>query len=92
VTTAFLTSNLFYPAASDPEFAGHCLDAGYLTTVPGTRAGAFYSLRDDDPAVIAKDEEQKDVVAGPELMTGSRGDLHDHPGDPGSQVLGHEGV
>jgi hypothetical protein len=69
-TIALLTSNLFYPTANDPIFAGQGLDAGYLTTVPDTRAGAFYSSPDDDPAVIAKDDQHKDVVAGPELMTG----------------------
>jgi hypothetical protein len=41
--------------------------AGYLTTRPGTRAGLYYSLPDADPAVIASDEERKDVVSASEL-------------------------
>ena len=56
-----------YPAVQDPKFASSGLDAGYLTTRPGTRAGLYYSLPDADPAVIASDEERKDVVSASEL-------------------------
>ena len=58
-----------YPAADDPRFAGTGLDAGYLTTVPGSRCSLFYHLHDADPAVIALDEARKDVVPGTELNT-----------------------
>jgi hypothetical protein len=58
-----------YPATHDPMFAGSGLDAGYLTTVPGTRTELFYSPPDVDPAVIASDEARKDVVPATELAT-----------------------
>jgi pimeloyl-ACP methyl ester carboxylesterase len=58
-----LAATSFYPAVKDPKFANSGLDAGYLTTVPGTRASLFYSSPDADPAVIARDEERKDVVS-----------------------------
>jgi len=69
LTSAFLDLNLFYPAMMDPKFSDSALDDGYLTTVPGIRA-AFYSSPDFDPAVVALDEKRKDLVPGPELMTG----------------------
>lgn len=50
-----------YPANQDPKFAGLGLDNGYLTSKPGTRGSSFYSAS-GDPAVIAYDEVQKDVV------------------------------
>src|SRR5690348_7840537 len=56
-----------YPAVNDPKFAKSGLDSGYLTTVPGTRAALYYNSPDADPAVIAKDEERKDVVSASEL-------------------------
>ena len=56
-----------YPAVQDPRFVNSGLDAGYLTTRPGTRAALYYSLPDADPAVIASDEERKDVVSASEL-------------------------
>ena len=56
-----------YPAVQDPRFVNSGLDAGYLTTRPGTRAALYYSLPDADPAVIARDEERKDVVSASEL-------------------------
>lgn len=52
-----------YEAALDPQFAGVVLDPGYLTTVPGTRAGSFYLASAADPAVIAYDEAHKDVMS-----------------------------
>jgi pimeloyl-ACP methyl ester carboxylesterase len=58
-----------YPAVQDPKFAASGLDGGYLTTVPGTRETLFYSLRDADPAVIAQNEQRKDVTAATELNT-----------------------
>lgn len=70
LTTAFLNLNAFQPASSDPRFSDENLDPGYLTTVPGIRAAAFYHPPDDDPAVIARDEQVKDLVAGPELGSG----------------------
>jgi pimeloyl-ACP methyl ester carboxylesterase len=56
----------FYPAALDPQFAG-LLDTTYLTTLPGTRASAFYYAPTADPAVIAYDEAHKDLLSSPEL-------------------------
>ena len=70
VTAKFLSANALYPAVNDPKFASSGLDAGYLTTVPGTRTKLFFSLPDVDPAVIAADETAKDVVPGSELATG----------------------
>ncbi|MGW6010651.1 alpha/beta hydrolase [Streptomyces sp. NPDC055210] len=51
-----------YPAQFDEQFADRGLDAGYLTTVPGTRGTLFHSDR-ADPAVVAHDEAHKDVVS-----------------------------
>jgi len=52
-----------YTALLDPQFAGMItlLDGGYLTTLPGKRAGLFYS-GSADPAVIDYDEAHKDVM------------------------------
>lgn len=63
-----LTSTLgsFRPAASDPVLGGRGYDLGYLTTAPGTRKAAFYAAS-ADPAVIAYDEQHKDVVAATEM-------------------------
>ena len=52
-----------YPASQDPKFAAAGLDAGYVTTRPGTR-GVFYAPRSTDPAALAKDEELKDTASG----------------------------
>jgi len=70
ITTRFLTANALYPAVNDPKFAKRGLDSGYLTTIPGTRITLFYSAPDFDPAVLAADEERKDVVPAAELGTG----------------------
>jgi pimeloyl-ACP methyl ester carboxylesterase len=51
-----------YPAYLDPRFAGRGYDPGWLTSVPGTRAGLFYSSI-ADPAIIASDEATKDVIS-----------------------------
>jgi pimeloyl-ACP methyl ester carboxylesterase len=60
----------FYPAVKDPKFATSGLDAGYLTTVPGTRSVLFFNPADADSTVIAADEARKDVVPSTELGTG----------------------
>jgi len=60
----------FYPAMDDPKFANSGLDKGYLTTVPGDRSALFYSSPDRDPAVVAQDEQRKDVFTIAELATG----------------------
>jgi pimeloyl-ACP methyl ester carboxylesterase len=70
ITTRFLTSNAFYPALKDPKFARAGLDSGYLTTLPGTRAGIFFAAPDVNPAVVGEDEERKDVVPVAELSSG----------------------
>ena len=44
-------------------------DAGYLTTVPGSRAGLFYHEATAAPGVIAYDEETKGLGAVSELAT-----------------------
>jgi hypothetical protein len=69
LAAAFASSHAFYPAIDDPKFAGSGLDAGYLTTVPGSRAGLFYHEPDADREVIAADEQRKDVVSATELTT-----------------------
>lgn len=56
-----------YPAMLDPDFATSGLDAGYLTTRPGTRGATFYYLSNADPGVIATDETFKETVTGTEL-------------------------
>jgi len=70
ITTRFLTSNAFYPASKDPRYALSGLDSGYLTTLPGTRAGIFFAAPDVNPAVVGEDEERKDVVPAAELSSG----------------------
>ncbi len=66
----FVELNAFYPAVDDPKFAGSGLDTGYLTSVPGKRALAFYNFPDADPAVISSDDARKDVFSVAELNTG----------------------
>ena len=70
ITIRFLTSNAFYPALKDPRYVHSGLDSGYLTTLPGTRAGIFFAAPNVDPAAISEDEERKDVVPGAELGSG----------------------
>jgi pimeloyl-ACP methyl ester carboxylesterase len=53
----------FYPALLDPKFLGSVLDPGYLTTFPGNRGQTFYNPATVDPAVVAKDEQTKDVMS-----------------------------
>jgi hypothetical protein len=59
----------FIAATSDPKFASSGLDAGYLTTLVGTRGSMFFNVRIPTPGVIARDEARKDVLLGPELLT-----------------------
>lgn len=53
----------FYPALLDPKDLGKLLDAGYVTTMPNTRASSFYHRPAADPAVIEHDEETKDLMS-----------------------------
>ncbi|WP_165975649.1 alpha/beta hydrolase [Actinomadura rubrisoli] len=64
---ALLTIASFSPAILDPKFAGRPIDLGYLTTLPGTRAASFYRTPTADPAVISRDEAEKDTMSGVEL-------------------------
>ncbi|GAA5193741.1 alpha/beta fold hydrolase [Rugosimonospora acidiphila] len=64
LTQAVLTAA--YPAALDPKF-GLSYDVGYITTIPGKRASVFYNASDTDPAVVAVDEANKDVVSLTEM-------------------------
>ncbi|GAA0255186.1 alpha/beta hydrolase [Saccharothrix mutabilis subsp. mutabilis] len=56
------------PAALDPQLAGRGLDAGYLTTSPGTRYSAFHTPGPNVPEAIAVDESTKDVFAATEAV------------------------
>jgi pimeloyl-ACP methyl ester carboxylesterase len=51
-----------YPANTDPKFLAAGLDNGYLTSRPGVRGTSFHSPT-SDPAVVAYDEAQKDLVS-----------------------------
>jgi pimeloyl-ACP methyl ester carboxylesterase len=64
---ALLLANL-YPAALDPRFAPQYPDLGYLTTQPGSRGPALYYLPNADPAVIALDEQTKELGTSGELV------------------------
>jgi len=57
----------FHPAEQDPKFADVGLPPGYLTSIPGTRAGMFLDGGDYDPAVVPHEEKLKDTVAMAEL-------------------------
>lgn len=63
-----------YPANQDPKFSALGLDNGYLTSRPGVRGSSFHSPT-SDPAVVAFDEEQKDLVSLTGLLgfLGARG-------------------
>lgn len=56
-----------YPANNLERFAG--LDAGYLTSRPGTRAALVYDPTKADPRVIAYDEATEDTLALGEAQT-----------------------
>lgn len=45
-------------------------DAGYLTTLPGTRDDLFYRPSNADPAIIAQDEVLKDTLTNGEIVSG----------------------
>lgn len=57
----------FHPAEDDPKFADQPWAAGYLTTLPDTRAEAFHYPGTYDPAVLPVEEELKDTLASAEL-------------------------
>lgn len=63
-----------YPANTDPKFLADGLDNGYLTSRPGVRGTSFHSPTSDS-AVVAYDEEQKDLVSLTGLLgfLGARG-------------------
>ncbi|HSW65554.1 MAG TPA: alpha/beta fold hydrolase [Bacillota bacterium] len=63
-----------YPANQDAKFQGLGLDDGYLTSRPGVRGSSFHSPS-SDPAVVAYDELQKDLVSRTGLLDflGQRG-------------------
>lgn len=63
-----------YPANQDPKFAADGLDSGWLTSRPGVRGTSFHALS-SDPAIVAQDEEQKDLVSRTGLLDflGQRG-------------------
>jgi pimeloyl-ACP methyl ester carboxylesterase len=68
-TEHFLTK--FWPATLDAKFYGQFgEDYGYLTTLPGTRSGAFYYLPNTDPEVVALDESLKQTTTVAEFTTG----------------------
>jgi pimeloyl-ACP methyl ester carboxylesterase len=59
-----------YPAMLDPKFAGQFPNFDYLTSLPGSRGGAFYYLPNLDPQVLALDESLKQTTTIGELTTG----------------------
>ncbi len=60
----------YHRAVDDPVFAGHGLDAGYLTTRPGARMHDFFDPGDADPAVVAQDEKTKEIFSLSEYPDG----------------------
>jgi pimeloyl-ACP methyl ester carboxylesterase len=56
------------PAPLDPALSNRGLDAGYLTTGPGTRYSAFHTPGAYDEGAIAYDESTKDVFAATEAV------------------------
>jgi pimeloyl-ACP methyl ester carboxylesterase len=54
--------NFFYPTQLDPKF-GLLGPLNYLTTMPNSRDDMFYNTANADPAVIALDEQLKDVLS-----------------------------
>lgn len=51
-----------YPANQDPKFSALGLDNGWLTSRPGVRGTSFHAPT-SDPAVVAYDDEHKDLVS-----------------------------
>lgn len=67
VTVIPVLANMI-PAPLDPRLGSRGLDAGYLTTSPGTRYTAFHTPGPNDPGAIAYDESTKDVFAVTEAV------------------------
>ncbi|MEU4246980.1 alpha/beta hydrolase [Amycolatopsis sp. NPDC026612] len=67
VTVVPVLANMI-PAPLDPALAPRGLDAGYLTTNPGTRYTAFHTPGPLDAGAIAYDESTKDVFAATEAV------------------------
>jgi pimeloyl-ACP methyl ester carboxylesterase len=61
----------FYPAATDPRFAGTAIPSGYVTTVPGaaTRLMDFYDPAYADPIVARLDDRLAQTGTTGELAT-----------------------
>jgi pimeloyl-ACP methyl ester carboxylesterase len=62
-------ATVLHEAGQDPAFASAGLPDGYLTTIPGTRAGAFYNTAFAEPAAIARDEATKQTGTLAERLT-----------------------
>ncbi|WP_245663338.1 alpha/beta fold hydrolase [Nocardia inohanensis] len=60
----------YHQAVEDPVFAGRGLDAGYLTTRPGTREQDFFGTGNFDPQVVALDEATKETFSLSEYPDG----------------------
>ncbi|WP_245714074.1 alpha/beta hydrolase [Nocardia vaccinii] len=77
----------YHRAVDDPAFAGRGLDAGYLTTRPGTRMHDFFDPRDADPAVVAQDEKTKEIFSLSEYPDGLMSTLPGMSGEIDAPVL-----
>lgn len=60
-------ANHLHPAVDDPKFANMLLPAGYLTTLPGARAGFFLDATTALPGAAAWDEASKSTGTSGEL-------------------------
>jgi hypothetical protein len=69
VPAAIALNASFYPASSDPAFAGAGLPSGYLTTMPGTRSSNFYYPAGTDAAMPGYDESMKGTGTSGETAT-----------------------
>jgi hypothetical protein len=69
VPAAIALNASFYPATSDPAFAGSGLPAGYITTMPGTRGSNFYYPAGTDAGMAALDESLKKTGTTGETST-----------------------
>lgn len=70
-----------YPANQDAKFASLGLDNGYLTSRPGVRGASFHAPT-TDPAVVAYDDDHKDLVS----LTGLLGFLSARGVPPGDNI------
>lgn len=60
----------FWPAASDPRYAGQASVAGYLTTMPGSRTHAFIAPGTIEPGMASVEESTlKDTMSATELTS-----------------------